>query len=58
MKYIIVGQIFAFLETWYFGWNWTPSCVAERWCDIIATALVFFGFGIIYQKRNEKMNKV
>ena len=43
MKLILFGVVFCFLETWYYGWNWHPSCGAERICDHIAVVLVTIG---------------
>ncbi len=43
MKWIIFGSLFWLIETAWFGWNDLPSCRAERWCDGIASAMVWFG---------------
>ena len=43
MKLIIAGLLFWITETGYFGWNWSPSCDAERVCDAIALCIVVLG---------------
>lgn len=43
MKWILVGLVFGFVETWYFGWHPYPSCIEEWVCDIIAAILVTVG---------------
>lgn len=40
---IIIGNVFGFLETQYFGWNWTPQTKAEYVCDGVAMCLTIFG---------------
>lgn len=40
---IVIGFIFNFLETWYFGWNIEPSCPKEMVCDYISIALLLAG---------------
>jgi hypothetical protein len=37
----IIGVLFWLGETWYFDWNTTPSCQAEKICDFIAWVIVF-----------------
>ncbi len=43
MKWIVFGLIFWFAETAGFGFNWEPSCRAERICDGVAIGLVWYG---------------
>jgi len=44
MKWMIFGFIFLFAETGYFGWNWSPSCIAESICNVIGAVMVLYGF--------------
>jgi len=44
---ILGGSIFNFLETWYFGWNTTPSCPLEMQLDYIANVIIMVGALII-----------
>lgn len=37
----IIGILFWICETWYFGWNKTPSCWAEKVCDFLALVIIF-----------------
>ena len=39
MKLYIFGVLFWLGETWYFGWNDTPSCKAEAFCDVTAVGM-------------------
>jgi hypothetical protein len=43
----IIAIIFSFIETKYFGWNWTAQSDAEMICDGIA--LLLFGLAMIAQ---------
>lgn len=40
---LLLGIIFWIAETWYFGWNWDPKSAAEKFCDAVATLLLFYG---------------
>ena len=40
---IMVGFVFNFIETGYFGWNYYPSCPAEMICDYIAGMFIIGG---------------
>jgi len=40
---IMVGFVFNFIETGYFGWNYYPSCPAETICDYIAYTFMLGG---------------
>jgi len=46
-KWMIIGMVFWFCETWYFGWNMTPICAAAWHCDMLAVGLAWYGAGII-----------
>lgn len=41
----LFALLFLLGKTWYFGWNWQPSCNAERVCDIILS-VIFFSIAI------------
>lgn len=41
---IVAGIAFWIAETWYFGWNETPSCEAEKIADHIAAAMFVIGY--------------
>lgn len=43
----LIGMVFAFIETWYFGSNWYPESIAEFKCDIISAKIVGSGWGIM-----------
>ncbi len=45
MKWMIIGLAFSAITTIYFGNNQKPSCDAERYCDTISVAMVFYGIG-------------
>ncbi len=45
---LILGVLFNFAETWYFGWNSKPSCPAEMLCDYISHIMVISGFLIVF----------
>ena len=68
MIFVITGLVFNLAETAWFGWNWEPSCAAERACDHVSSFMVTFGIACYlidilyrldkflkaYEKRNEK----
>lgn len=39
---IIIANVFGFMETQYFGWNFTPQSKEEYICDGIALCINFF----------------
>ncbi len=41
--WIGIGFLLWLAETWYFGWNEKPSCIAENVCDSIALVFLFTG---------------
>lgn len=43
---VLLGCLFAFVETAYFGHNWFPASVAEVICDGIALIIVVVGYVI------------
>lgn len=43
MYWFASGFIFWLLETWCFGFNMEPCCIAERICDAIAGGLMLYG---------------
>lgn len=47
-KIWLIGAIFAFVETAYFGWNWTSKSDAEFVADMVATAL--FALALVIRK--------
>lgn len=51
---VIAGFVFNFLETWYFGWNWKPSCRLEMICDYAASAAMIAGMMIILWEGSDK----
>lgn len=44
---VIIGNVFGFLETQYFGWNLTPGSKAEFVCDGIAMCITIYGIYIL-----------
>lgn len=40
---VVIGFVFNFLETWYFGWNLKPQSPAEMVCDYIAAFVMLIG---------------
>ena len=57
MKFIILSQIFWLIETWYFGWNFYPSCHAERHGDQIVIALFYLGRGMIIGRKQANIQR-
>lgn len=47
-----IGFALWIAETWWFGWNLTPSCTAERVCDWISLLAMAFGCGFGYFGRD------
>ena len=43
----IIGYVFAFIETAYFGFNWTPINRAEFICDCIASMIIRGGLSML-----------
>ncbi|HMM20609.1 MAG TPA: hypothetical protein PKA10_07700 [Selenomonadales bacterium] len=43
----MIGFIFNFGETWYFGWNLKPQSPEEMVCDYIARGLMLIGWLIV-----------
>ncbi|MBU2704127.1 hypothetical protein Ga0466249_005281 [Sporomusaceae bacterium BoRhaA] len=44
---LILGALFNFAETWYFGWNMTAKSPAEMICDYISEIMMISGFLIV-----------
>ncbi|WP_333594136.1 hypothetical protein [Anaerospora hongkongensis] len=44
---VLIGFVFNFLETWYFGWNQKPQSPAEMVCDYIAIGFFLIGVLIV-----------
>ena len=42
----LLGVVFLFIETAYFGFNWTAQSHAERVCDIVGAGCVVLGVGM------------
>lgn len=40
---MLLGLVFVWAETAYFGWNWEPGSVQERMCDALSLVLVISG---------------
>ena len=57
MKFLIIGIIFNFFSTWYFGWNFHPMSLAEHSCDHFAMMLIAIGFAEIIIKQEIKKIK-
>ena len=58
-KYFIIallGLVLWFLETWYFGFNWTAQTGQEKFADTLVTILIVYGLlgdllkGLVIQK--------
>lgn len=47
----LLGCIFAWSETIYFGSNWFPMTLNEAICDIISLIIMIIGVCIIYYNR-------
>lgn len=45
---VIFGFVFGFMETQYFGNNWTPQSTAEYICDTIALVSTFYGWYLVW----------
>ena len=51
---IILAILFQLAHTAYFGWNFYPSCPAERHCDSLATIMMIIGMFVWgYRKGKE-----
>jgi hypothetical protein len=44
---LILGLLFNFAETAYFGWNQKPSCPNEFICDYISQIMIISGILIV-----------
>jgi len=44
---IIISAVFGFLETHYFGGNWTPQSIAEYICDGLSLSINLFGLYLL-----------
>ena len=55
--FVVAGIMFAYAETWYFGWNRLPMSSAEFYCDKIATAVSVWGYSLIWHKIKKERKK-
>lgn len=44
---VVFAQVFCFLETAYFGYNWTSQSPAETICDTLALLLSICGVVLV-----------
>ena len=45
---IVLGVLFNFAETAYFGWNHVAKLPAEMFCDYISQIMIVSGFLIVF----------
>ncbi len=57
MGWLVTGILFWFAETAYFGFNWSPSCRAEMWCDHIARGWILYGLILVIVRREISRKK-
>lgn len=51
---IVVGFIFATIETWYFGWNLWAETPAEQLCDGFSIMVTGVGLGVHWKEQQQE----